>query len=141
MIPPEAVFLERAAASKAAQFNSERDRGTPWVVLPHPTESGWIIKPLEPTPVVEDVLDEAKRITAQDRGRDYGHPLDNLGQIAALWSTYLGVPITYRQVSWMMMLTKCSRDSHSPKRDNLVDAAGYARIAQVALEESERRAK
>lgn len=58
--------------------------------------------------------------------RAYGSPKENHERTAALFSTYLGVPITARQVCMLNVLQKVSRDAHVPKRDNLVDIAGYA---------------
>lgn len=77
------------------------------------------------------ILEEAARIVDGPRRADYGTPLENHGRTAALWSAYLGVPITPRQVCMLNVLQKVSRDAHAPKRDNLVDIAGYARNAEL----------
>jgi hypothetical protein len=89
-------------------------------------------------PPTETILAEATRITKGDRQRDYGHPIINHERIAALWNAYLSVrrnpaaPIDHRDAGFMMMLTKIARHANSPKRDNLVDIAGYARcLAQM----------
>lgn len=79
----------------------------------------------------ETVLDEADRIVGTDRNQDYGHPMKNHGRTAAMWSAYLGIPITARQVCLMNALQKISRDAHKAKRDNLVDLAGWARNAEL----------
>lgn len=81
------------------------------------------------------VLEEAIRIVSGNRNRDYGEPEDNFGFIAGLWNTYLARakqpsdPIGSRHVAMMMVLMKVARDGHAPKRDNLVDIAGYADCA------------
>ena len=71
------------------------------------------------------ILTDVQEVIAE-RGGAYGHPYDNHGRTATMWSTYLGVEITAEDVCWMMMLLKVSRQIHSPTRDNLVDIVGYA---------------
>jgi len=75
---------------------------------------------------VPTILEEAGTAVHGDRARDYGTVTENFGRIAALWSTVLGVPVTPAQVGHCMILLKVARDMNSPKRDNLVDIAGYA---------------
>lgn len=81
--------------------------------------------------VMHEVLEEAKGIVCSDRNEQYGPPEVNHGRTAALWTTYLGVPITPRQVCACMILQKLSRDVNLQKRDNLVDIVGYAVNAQA----------
>jgi hypothetical protein len=84
----------------------------------------------------KSILDEAKDIIWGDREKTYGEPDVNLKRIATLWNAFLvsrykhgytGEPyeITSEDVCWMMVLLKASRQMNAPKRDNLVDAAGY----------------
>ena len=80
---------------------------------------------------IESVLEEAMRLTAEDRQGAYGPPRDNIGQTAALWSAYTGRHFTAREVAVCMVLVKISRDSYKPKRDNLTDMAGWARVAEM----------
>lgn len=55
----------------------------------------------------------------------------NLPRIAALWSAYLGTPVTAHDVAWMMVLVKVSRSKQDPANgDNYVDAHGYTAIAE-----------
>ena len=75
-----------------------------------------------------DFLTEAKAII-QDRGMDYGHPSDNMARTAALWSSYLEMPITDYQVANCMALVKLARSMESAKVDNYIDAAAYLAIA------------
>lgn len=77
-----------------------------------------------------DVLAEALQVV-KDRGASYGPPSVNHARTAALWSAYLGVPITPRQVCMLNILQKISRDANKPKRDNLVDVAGFAWNAEA----------
>lgn len=84
----------------------------------------------------ESILEEAAKITTEDRQRYYGHPSDNHGNTARFWVEYLErkfsvvVGLTARDVCMMMILLKVSRDANAPKRDNLVDICGYARNAE-----------
>lgn len=79
----------------------------------------------------ETILEEAERLTSTDRHRDYDRPAQNHSQTAELWTAFLTrklkAPITAREVCWLMVLLKASRDSHRSKRDSIVDAAGYLR--------------
>lgn len=84
-----------------------------------------------------DYLNEA-RATIQDRGADYGHPTDNMSRTAALWSSYLEVPITDYQVAICMALVKVARSMETPKTDTYVDLVAYAAIAaQLHTEEND----
>jgi hypothetical protein len=100
---------------------------------------------MTPTAQPETVLDEARRLVYGDRGADYGHPLDDYERTAALWNAYLGdkltAPIAAEEATIMMVLVKVSRQRNRPKRDNLVDAAGYAECTQRIIDERERRSK
>lgn len=89
----------------------------------------------------ETILQEAQRLVCGARQRDYAHPLDNGLRIAQMWEIILGFPgITPQQVMLCMAAVKIARQIATPKRDNLVDLAGYALCAQMATEEEERRA-
>ncbi len=84
-----------------------------------------------------DFLTEA-RATIQDRGMDYGHPSDNMQRTAALWSSYLEMPITDYQVAMCMALVKIARSMETHKTDTYIDLAAYVAIAgQLATEENE----
>lgn len=64
-----------------------------------------------------------------DREADYGHPADDYGRTAAMWSGFLGVNITPYQAAIMMVLVKLSREFNKHKDDNIVDAHGYLLVA------------
>jgi hypothetical protein len=84
-----------------------------------------------------DFLNEAKAII-QDRGMDYGHPSDNMSRTAALWSSFLEMPITDYQVASCMVLVKLARSIETSKVDNDIDGAPYMAIAgQLHTEENE----
>lgn len=85
----------------------------------------------------ENILDEAKRLVLGGRQEDYGKPERNFGTIASMWNAFLGArkepssPITETDVALMMCLLKVARQANRPKRDNLVDLAGYALTAEI----------
>lgn len=103
-----------------------------------PHEHEFHLSQVIPEPVTsqmtrESVLDQAKQIVMQDRNLDYGSPEKNSADIAALWSTYLGVEIKSHDVGAMMILMKISRIKTSPsKEDHWVDVAGYAAVGAEA---------
>lgn len=58
-----------------------------------------------------------------DKGRSFDH-------VAAVWSAFLGVPITGEQVCWCMTMLKAVRSQNGmPLPDHYTDAAGYAALA------------
>lgn len=81
------------------------------------------------------ILDKAAEITSKDRNHAYGPPTDNIKQTVELINAYLKkklkAPLTSRDFCWLMILLKASRDSHLPKEDNLIDTAGWARVAEM----------
>jgi nucleoside 2-deoxyribosyltransferase len=87
------------------------------------------------------VLDTAKRITEGGRQRDYGHPADDFERTAQMWTAILceklakGTSVTAEDVPLCMIAVKLARQAHRHKRDNLVDIAGYARAAAMAVGE------
>lgn len=82
-------------------------------------------------PRPKSALQLATEAVYGDRNKDYGEPIDNHTRTARLWSEYLGVEITARQVCMMNVLQKVSRDAHLAGHDNLVDIAGYAENAHL----------
>lgn len=83
---------------------------------------------------MEDILDEAKRLTSSDRQNAYGPPNQDFARTAGMWSAFLQHPVTPQDVACMMIMLKCSRQTHQQKRDNWVDMAGYARCGQICDE-------
>ena len=82
----------------------------------------------------ETVCQEADRIVSYDRGQQYGDPTADFSRIAKMWSAILGIYVSPQQVGMCMILLKISRESHLPKRDNLVDIAGYAKCVDMINE-------
>lgn len=89
----------------------------------------------------ENILQEADRIVSGDRRKAYGPVGSNFGLSAALWTAFLqNKPhdrdvVTVEDFGVMMILMKLARYSYAKKRDNLVDAAGYARTLEMYKEE------
>lgn len=91
----------------------------------------------------ESILYEALDITNK-RVEDYGTPIENLDNIARLWDAYIkskkinslsnGTLLTSKDVAMMMILLKISRETSATKEDNLIDIAGYCRLASVIEE-------
>jgi hypothetical protein len=80
------------------------------------------------------LLKEAGDLVAGERNESYGHPKDNHQVTAELWTTWLGLRVTPRDVCIMMILLKISREHHTAKRDNLVDLIGYTLNAAICGE-------
>lgn len=87
----------------------------------------------------ETILDEAMRITASNRRNDYGGAFENHSRIAAIWSCIVPYSFSASDVALMMIGLKVAREAHKHKRDNLVDIAGYAFLAQVIEDEKKWR--
>ncbi len=85
-------------------------------------------------PAPESILAEAIRITGGDRQQSYGSPKPNHDLIAAGWSILLRTKVTAEDVCRCMVWSKLARDMHSPKRDNVVDIAGYAWVLDQSRE-------
>jgi Domain of unknown function (DUF6378) len=96
---------------------------------------GWVIphtalELVEETWVGETILEEAQRLVYGDRNNDYGHPYHDMSRTAKIWSAILGVEVEPLQVAMCMIGVKLSRQVNKSKRDNMVDIAGYAEVAQ-----------
>ena len=87
----------------------------------------------------ETVLEEAQRLIVGDRNLSYDHPYDNFTRIAQVWTAILGIKITPEQVGLCMVGVKLAREAYQPKRDNLVDGAGYFGTIQMVRDERARR--
>ena len=82
----------------------------------------------------EDVLEEALRITSDERQESYGPPDQDFRKTAAIWSVILGVKVEARDVALCMIAVKIARETHQRNRDNAVDIAGYARCLHLCNE-------
>jgi hypothetical protein len=72
------------------------------------------------------ILEEAQRLVYGDRERAYGHPREDFGRTAQMWSALFGHPFRASDVPLAMICVKLAREMHGHKRDNLTDIAGYA---------------
>lgn len=86
-----------------------------------------------------NILEEANSLVNGARQGDYGHPLDDFTRTAKMWSAILGAEVTAEQVGLCMCAVKISRQVNRPKRDNLVDLAGYASTVDMVIEEKAKR--
>ena len=84
----------------------------------------------------ETILQEAARLTSQDRNADYGPYTDEARKIAAGWSVIFGVEIPPRKVPLAMVWLKTVRECNKSKRDNRVDGAAYFHLADQIVDES-----
>jgi len=93
----------------------------------------------------ESIAQEAHRLVLGDRGAAYGHPIDDFGRTAGMLNALLGAklssPLTEEDVACALICVKLSRERNHPKRDNVVDIAGYAITLEMVKEERARRAK
>ncbi len=93
----------------------------------------------------ENILEEANRLTSQDRNKDYGHPLDNFQQTVDLINIALKKklkePLVPEDFGLIMILAKVSRETNRRTRDNKTDIAGYARTNEMIEDERDRRSK
>ena len=92
------------------------------------------------------VLREAEKIINGERQDMYGSPEDSFQFIADLWNSYIHnncydsetgayLGIEPSDVVQLMILLKIARQANKPKRDNIVDIAGYAGILERFLDE------
>lgn len=112
------------------------DRSRQYATLPHkPSASSYVTPPVITTPVKVGILKEALEVVSA-RSDTHGESTKNMLHIAAMWSAYLGIPLTAVDVTNMMGMGKMSRiKMGDPKRlDHYVDIAGYAAIGGEAAQ-------
>lgn len=78
----------------------------------------------------EGVLQEADRITSEDRRKLYGSAVENFTGIAKAFNAATGHKVTPAEVGLFNIIQKICREGHCHKRDNMVDIAGYAKLVQ-----------
>jgi len=83
------------------------------------------------------LLDAADAV--RQRGATYGSPQEHfartVGAINVIFAHKLREPLTPADWGICMILDKMAREQHSPKRDNMIDAAGYAAcVAEIRSE-------
>lgn len=93
----------------------------------------------------KSILEEAEELTGGARQEQYGHPIVNFQNIADLWNTFINgkyeswIELTPEDVGFLMVLVKVAREMHTPKKDNLVDGAGYFNTIQMIRNEIKNR--
>ena len=86
-----------------------------------------------------DIASYAASLVTGDRQNDYGHTLDDFTRAGKIWEAIIGVPVTAEQVALCMVGIKISRQTNTPKLDNVVDGIGYfLTLAMVQEERAER---
>lgn len=95
---------------------------------------------VSPVEKMHKLLEDAKEIVGGSRHKAYGSPDENHGRTAAMWQAYLSAQfirgemvISARDVCFMNILQKCSREAHWSQTDNALDIAGYAANAEACL--------
>ena len=83
----------------------------------------------------ESILEEARRIVHGERGENYGHPFEDFSRTAKIWSAIMDIEVTPEQVALCMIGVKISREVNRPKRDNIVDGAGYFETLDMVKKE------
>ena len=79
---------------------------------------------------METVIQEAQRLVYGDRARDYGLAGREAEKVASGWSVITGAKILPEHYPLCMAWLKIVRQTNMPKRDNLVDLAVYAGVAE-----------
>ena len=89
-----------------------------------------------------EILKEAEKIVSNSREKAYGNKLANHTNIGKLWSAYLDIGISAKEVAMMMCLLKIARtklgDYHP---DNYVDLVGYGAIAGSIADKTDSQLK
>ena len=81
------------------------------------------------------ILTEAADLVSGHRRQAYGDAYTHLAYVARMWSTFLEVEITAKDVCHLLLLLKMTRqETGEYHRDNYVDMAGYAGLAGEVAE-------
>ena len=89
-----------------------------------------------------EICRTAAELVEGDRATTHGDMEVTFAKIAAIWSAYLGYPVTPMDVALMMGQMKMVRAKDGqPKEDHFTDIAGYSGIAGQLCQNSERTAK
>ena len=79
----------------------------------------------------EETMQEYENDILKDREKSYGDPIEMHNRIAKIWSAVLNEPVTAYEVALCMAglkLARATKNASDP--DSLIDAHGYAEIAQ-----------
>lgn len=127
------VSQELIAAREALYNPTRRHEADGFVEAP--------IAPVEAKPASRvSVLSEAQGLVHGDRNEQYGAPAEEyrrtVGMVNAMLAAKLRVPLDPQDLAYIMVCLKLSRQINKPKRDSLVDAAGYCEVAQWIIDEA-----
>lgn len=76
-----------------------------------------------------ECLEEAARLTANERQRDYGDPVAGMQHIADIFNAWTGRDLTAREVSQVLTSVKLARSQATAlHRDSYVDSMAYRGI-------------
>lgn len=91
------------------------------------------------------ILQEAQELVHGDRNAQYGHPIDDMTRTAKMVTAMLAhkllAPLTAEDIAYIQCCVKLSRQMNKPKRDNMVDLAGYAECADWIKDERTSQAR
>ena len=86
------------------------------------------------------ILQEAQALVYGARNADYGHPADDFEAVAKAFNAYIKKKykianyLEATDVPIFQMIVKIMREANKPKRDNLVDIAGYAETLEMVYD-------
>lgn len=84
-----------------------------------------------------NILDQAKEIV-EERGRDYGSPLEDFDKISKIWSVIFKQSVVPQQVALAMMGVKLARITQNEDfyhHDSCVDICGYVHCLNEVSDE------
>ena len=89
----------------------------------------------------ERILQHASDII-EERGEEYGSPLENFTRIAKFWSVLFDVDVTPEKVGLAMDLVKTARLMETPDHyDSYLDKAGYVAANWEVIQDSKKFAE
>ncbi len=84
---------------------------------------------------------EATRLMEGPGARRHGDKVENTENIARLWGSYLGIPVTAKDAALMMTLLKVARTKTGEHNiDNYIDISGWGSMAGEIAERTEKGA-
>jgi hypothetical protein len=133
-------FLTRRATRLAGAIGTQAEAILDDPIRRH--EPDGIVPPemakMPDSPKRSSVLTEAQGLVHGDRNEQYGAPITEytrtVGMVNAMLGAKLKEPLTPEDMAYIMVCLKLSRQINKPKRDSLVDAAGYCEVAQWIID-------